>query len=168
MKRISISILTMAAFGAMAIGAHTAAAEGWISTGWQPLGTFSHLGNGGTQYEGFSASYAVSNPDAPPGVTVSGNNTGTIFVPGATNSFCQGTQQCPTLHWAFTLCKNNTFLTGSWAVAYSGSVQSSTSTTNGAPGSGYWNPGWSQAGTDTGYCPSSQPMTMGGMWMYQF
>jgi hypothetical protein len=172
MKQVLMSLLAVAAFGATVAGTQTAEAEGWISTNWQPLGTYSHLGDG-NNYQGFSASYAVSTPIAPSGVTLSANNTGTIFVPGATNGVCSagtGGRYCPTTHWAFTLCANNDFITGNIVLGYSvgGTANESFTNTTTAYGSGYWSGFWTSAGTDTGYCPSGLPIVKGGMWMYQY
>src|SRR5262249_7604207 len=112
---------------------------------------------------------AVSTPIAPSGVTVSAPDTGTVLVSGATSPACSS-QECPTTHWAFTLCQNNTFLTGNVVYAYTsgGTANESFTSTNNGLGSGWWSGFWTSAGTDTGYCPSGSPMTAGGVWMYQY
>ncbi len=168
MKHIAISSLAIALFGASVVGTPSAAAAaGWLGSKWNPIGTFAHL----TTPEGFTADYAVGSPSAPSGVTVAANQTGYVNVPGVSNPYCNGTS-CPTAFQAFTLCRDNTFLSG--PVIVTGSVggtqnESVTSTTTGI-NAGYWSANTNPPTQlpDTGFCPSSAPMVQGGVNVYDY
>jgi hypothetical protein len=161
MKHIVVSALAVAAFGATVVGTQPAAAAGWVGSAWNPIGTNSHL----TTSEGFTANFAVSTAYAPANVTASANATTSLSVSVPNTQVCVGTW-CPTVHQAFSLCRDGHYLSGPIVLGYFPNQSSFTSVTTGN-GAGYWLGG--QAVTpDTGFCPSSAPMIQGGVnvWNY--
>jgi hypothetical protein len=174
MKKIVMSLLAITAFGMTATNSQTARAEGWIGSSWFGDGLSGTMGNGSND-EGFVANFYVdTGAGAPAGTTKAVSVSGTLFVPGATNSVCFpviGGANCPTTIWAFTLCQNGEFLTGNIVTAYlpGGVSITSNATSN---GSGIWRSNsdgsWTSQGTDTGFCPTNAPVSAGGMALYQF
>ena len=172
MKKVAMSLLAVAAFGTTIVGTQTAEAEGWLGSGWYPVGQ-NHTMGGGATLEGFIVAFSVGAPVVPAGTTVSANITGQVSVPGATNGVCVnsgGTKLCPTTHAAVTLCQNNDMIIGNWVLATSGpggaGNNSSTSNIFGLNAAYYLANG--QQGIDTGFCPASQSQVKGGAFLYQF
>ena len=170
MKKFVISALAVVALGATVVGAKTARAEAWVSSGWQ---YFPGHYTGVSIPNGFTTTVDINNATAP-NATRSVSTTGRVTNSSFTNSTgnCTGTAghfTCPTTHWAFTLCSDNTFITGPLALGAAGTV-SNTHSPPSAPWAARWTSTWGPAGDVTGLCSdlTGAIMSAGGVWMYQY
>jgi hypothetical protein len=163
MRKVIISALAIAAFGATFVGTRTANAEGWVPSGWNPFpGTWPF-----STSEGFAVSVLINTPTAPL-ATSSHNTTGPIYIPTSTHPNCGSNHNCPTTHWAVTLCSDNTFLSGPMQLAYSTQATYSTTFITTGFGAGYWTSSGGSITPDTGYCPSGTNMSAGGVFVYNY
>jgi hypothetical protein len=160
MKHIFISALAVAAFGVAFAGTTSAeATEGWQSSGW-----VNGSGNFGFTTQGDGYSVTVTNNFF--GTTRSVNTTGGKPITGQTNANCTA-QVCPTTHWAWALCSDQTFFTGN--MVSGSSPNSSASQTNvSGYGSGYFFSNGSAEASDPGFCPFPTTYQAGGVWVYNY
>jgi hypothetical protein len=175
MRKFVISALAVVAMGATFAGAKTArATERWISSGWVGPGFYP----GVTIPGGFTTNVDINDPAAilsTLSVATTGVKTNSQFTNATGN--CSGTAghyTCPTTHWAFTLCSDNTFITGPIELDYRTNLtQQPTASWTGNNvdwGSGRWTFNWGPAGDTTGMCSdlTGAFWVAGGLWMYQY
>lgn len=176
MRKLVISALTVVAVGATFAGAKTArATEGWVSSGWVGTGYYTGASIAGP----FTINVEINEPTSQL-ATISTAVTGAVFNQQFTNKTgnCTGTANnytCPTTHWAFTLCSDNTFITGPMGLDYRTSPNqpatiSNTASFQGGFGAGRWTPSWGPVGETTGYCSdlTNASWVAGGVWMYSY
>ncbi len=146
---------------------------GLVSSGWAPAGFYYPVTIAG----GFTTDIHVNDAQAI-GSSLSTSHTGLITNSSFTNNTgnCRGTgaHSCPTTHWAFTLCSDNTFITGPIELDYRTNLsqQPTYSWTGNTTGydSGRWTPSWGPVGNITGMCSdlAGAAWVAGGIWMYKY
>lgn len=171
MRKVVISALAVVALGATVVGAKTAHAEAWISSGWVPTGFYYPVTIAG----GFTTDIHINDAQAV-GSALSTSHTGLITNSSFTNNTgncINGGHSCPTTHWAFTLCNNNTFITAPVRMDYRTNLSqqptySWTGSADSEFGAGYWTSTWGSITPNTGFCPSGTLWAAGGLWMYKY
>jgi hypothetical protein len=131
MKRTIVTAFAVAMFGLLTLGA-TEASAAWYGSGWWPPTTWRNYALTSTN----QATFAVSGPIAPNGISLSANITNNTW------------------HWAATLCSNGVQTLG---YPYGGFVQAATF---GATVGGLVNQ------NTTGLCGGGTVLSYGGVYLW--